>query len=340
VTLLDVRASKGPEFTGIECEDLSERTTGRREDSIMKVGTRQEIPHEVEQQSCRAQSSERQARTPLIVTTSLSNQRGPDVFQASCASKDEESAASSAADRGEDREEETEADLDVLLDLDKDPFTEPGTGPSPEWLDALGRIRPRQLEVPEPSCQAAKVRELLSEIEREPAQPSPDSVRETEEAIRGLHQRIPDADKFVAGSFQAYLPAWQELLASSKRASSKKVLTWLKHGFTPKFVGTSQASDKNKTAVRAMLRRVMSSQDTEQFLAGKFPGRVEFQNHKSFYVHWDFSSKEVANLATVGAASILPLDADKPVLVHPFGVALTAGKRRLICDARGLNVFL
>jgi hypothetical protein len=89
-----------------------------------------------------------------------------------------------------------------------------------------------------------------------------------------------------------------------------------------------------------MLRRVMSSQDAEQFLAGKFPGRVEFQNHKSFYVHWDFSSKEVANLATLGAASILPLDADKPVLVHPFGVALTAGKRRLICDARGLNVFL
>jgi hypothetical protein len=165
-------------------------------------------------------------------------------------------------------------------------------------------------------------------------------VRETEEAIRGLHRRIPDADKFVAGSFQAYLPAWQELLASSKRASLKKVLTWLKHGFTPKFVGTSQAPDKNKTAVRAMLRRVMSSQDAEQFLAGKFPGRVEFQNHKSFYVHWDFSSKEVANLATVGAASILPLDADKPVLVHPFGVALTAGKRRLICDARGLNVFL
>jgi hypothetical protein len=133
-----------------------------------------------------------------MVTTSLSNQLGPYVFRASCASKDEESAASSAADRGEDRGEETEADLDVLLDLDKDPLTEPGTGPSPEWLDALGRIRPRQLEVPEPSCQAATVRELL--LEREPAEPSPDSVRETEEAIRGLHQRIPDADKFVAGS--------------------------------------------------------------------------------------------------------------------------------------------
>jgi hypothetical protein len=84
----------------------------------------------------------------------------------------------------------------------------------------------------------------------------------------------------------------------------------------------------------------MTPQEADLFLAGKFSGRAEFKNHKSFYVHWDFSSKEVANLATVSAATILPLEAERPVLVHPFGVALTIRKRRRICDACGLNLFL
>jgi hypothetical protein len=118
------------------------------------------------------------------------------------------------------------------------------------------------------------------------------------------------------------------------------VLRWLEHGFIPKFEGTSQAEPKKLDAVCGMLRRVMSDHQVETFLKAEQPGQVEFKNHKSFYVHKDFSSKEVENLFRVRAASLLPIGAPKPVIVHPFGVANTAGKLRLICDARGLNIFL
>jgi hypothetical protein len=48
----------------------------------------------------------------------------------------------------------------------------------------------------------------------------------------------------------------------------------------------------------------------------------------------------VVNLFKVTAATLLPIGAEKPVLVHPFGVTTSAGKPRLICDARALNLFL
>jgi hypothetical protein len=67
---------------------------------------------------------------------------------------------------------------------------------------------------------------------------------------------------------------------------------------------------------------------------------MEFRNHRSFYEHWDFSSGEVANLIRVKAGSLLPKGAPKPILVHHFRVACTAGKFRVICDARCLNFFL
>jgi hypothetical protein len=53
----------------------------------------------------------------------------------------------------------------------------------------------------------------------------------------------------------------------------------------PKFVGTEEAPQKNKDAVRAMLRRVMTPSQAEEFLKAKHPGHVEFKNHRSFYDH-------------------------------------------------------
>lgn len=89
-----------------------------------------------------------------------------------------------------------------------------------------------------------------------------------------------------------------------------------------------------------MLKKIMTTERADEFLKGKRLGPVELKNHQSFYVHWDFASKEVINLFTVSAATLLPLGAERPVLVHLFGVASTAGKLRLICDARALNIFL
>jgi hypothetical protein len=174
----------------------------------------------------------------------------------------------------------------------------------------------------------------------EPAEPSPELIVQTERAIDNLAEQIPQAEHFVAGSFQAFLPAWKELLSRSKRASSKQVLRWLEFRFVSKFVRTQDAPEKNKEAVRRMLSRVMTTQKVEEYLQQRQPGRVEFRNHRSFYIHWSFASGEVFNMFEVKAATLLPRGAEKPILVHPFGVATTAGKQRLICDARGLNLFL
>jgi hypothetical protein len=89
-----------------------------------------------------------------------------------------------------------------------------------------------------------------------------------------------------------------------------------------------------------MLKRVMTAEQAEKYLQAKYPERVEFKNHRSFYDHWDVAFGKVLNLFKVTAATLLPIGAEKPILVHPFGVADTADKQRLICDARALNIFL
>jgi hypothetical protein len=208
------------------------------------------------------------------------------------------------------------------------------------WLQEIGEIQPRKLVVPNASEQEASISSILSELESEPCEPSAQLVCKTEQAISELLKRIPDADQFVARSFHTYLPAWKKLLTNSRRASSKKVLRWIEHGFVPKFCGAANTESKKKEAVQGMLRRIMPENQIEAYLSTKQPGVAEFKNHRSFYKHWDFSSVEVANLFRVGTATLLPLGAPKPILVHPFGVASTAGKLRLNCDARCLNIFL
>lgn len=61
----------------------------------------------------------------------------------------------------------------------------------------------------------------------------------------------------------------------------------------------------------------------------------------SIHDHWEYSSGEVYTLAFSGvqrAAMCAP--GEIPLIVHPLGVAVQGVKRRLICDARYLNLFL
>jgi hypothetical protein len=83
--------------------------------------------------------------------------------------------------------EEEDEDLNRLLDLNRDPLIKAGEGPTTEWLDQIDKIQPRTLKAPDPETQRQAIRTLLETIENEP--------------------REPDAENFVAGSFQAYLPA-------------------------------------------------------------------------------------------------------------------------------------
>jgi hypothetical protein len=77
----------------------------------------------------------------------------------------------------------------------------------------------RTLTSPDPQAQANLIKQLLDAIEKEPGEPDVFLVEETEHAIDNLKSCISDAEQFVAGSFQAFLPAWKALLSQVKRAS-------------------------------------------------------------------------------------------------------------------------
>jgi hypothetical protein len=180
----------------------------------------------------------------------------------------------------------TEESIEQILDLRKDPLVEPGEGPSSEWLEQVAQIQPRKLVAPTAQTQAELVNQILKEIEAEAEEPEPDLVNQTEQALDNLQGHIPNAKRFVAGSFQAFLPAWKALLSKSKRASSRQALTWLQYGFVPKFVGTADAPERQKEEVRGMLKKVgMTGERVEEFLRGQRPRPVELRNHQSFYVH-------------------------------------------------------
>lgn len=71
------------------------------------------------------------------------------------------------------------------------------------------------------------------------AEPSEGQVEEAQEWLTNIESIIPDHQKFVASGFSACYPAWHEMLKGSHRKSAKMVLGWIKNGFRPKFVGTS-----------------------------------------------------------------------------------------------------
>jgi hypothetical protein len=88
------------------------------------------------------------------------------------------------------------------------------------------------------------VREVLAEMEKAPQTFSHEAVAEDEGFLQQLSAHILDTEKFVAGSFQQNLAAWEELLGGSSRQSSRKVLKWIREGVQPLFEGTQNTEPK------------------------------------------------------------------------------------------------
>jgi hypothetical protein len=104
-------------------------------------------------------------------------------------------------------------------------------------------------------------------------------------------------------------------------------------------VGTANAKPQKHRVVEAMLKKVVPRNQIQRMLTGKFPHPIIFENHQSLYTHWNFASGELVKLVLWGAASIW-LDWEEGPVVNPLGVVESAGKFRLICNARYLNLFL
>lgn len=165
-------------------------------------------------------------------------------------------------------------------------------------------------------------------------------LTEAERLLQNLPSVLRDPETFVSGSFSRYFPAWRELLSRSNRKSSRQVLGWLRAGVKPTFVGTQDAKASKRDLVVGMLKRVAPAAQIPELLSGNLPHRVDFQNHQSFYDHWEFSSEAVRKLLLWLAASEVPAEAEQSVVINPLGVADPDGKPRLICNARYPNLFL
>jgi hypothetical protein len=143
----------------------------------------------------------------------------------------------------------------------------------------------------------------------------------------------------MASGFSSCYPAWHELLKGSHRKSAKMVLGWIKNGFKPKFVGTSNAKQAKRKVVISMLSKLVPGKEIPNLLTGRFSHQIEFRNHQSLFRKWGFSSEQIVKLLEADAAGIWDRP-EVPIVIHPMGVVDSAGKDRMIVNGRYLNSFL
>lgn len=185
----------------------------------------------------------------------------------------------------------------------------------------------------------AAVRETLREMNQTPTLSEKD-VAADELFLQEIEEHILDAERFVAGSFQNNLAAWEELLSGSSRQLSRKVLKWIRDGVQPIFDGTQSTNPAKMRRVRSFLRRAVPKDKVEEFLSGKLPHEIEFQNHQSVYDHYPFTVKAVNNLVITGTAHLYSPGEGKPKVVNPLGVALNSDKERLVLNGIYINSYM
>jgi hypothetical protein len=239
-----------------------------------------------------------------------------------------------------DEGEEGLKQFEPEIDIEKDPFQScQSVKPDKEWEHMIRAIKVRKSDVPSPEEQRQRIRWILGVLESESEEPSESQVQEALRWIQNMQNLIPDHEKFVAYSFQLFYPAWEELLKGVGRKSAKAVLSWIKKGFKPRFGGTEKAEPAKREIVIAMLQKVVHAERFSELLSGKLPHRVAFNNHQSLYRKWGFASDQTAKLVEYGAAGIWE-EEEEPVVINPMGIADSAGKDKLICNAKYPNLFL
>jgi hypothetical protein len=194
--------------------------------------------------------------------------------------------------------------------------------------------------VEDPVQLTARIEALLAKMRDLNLRSDESSLPEAEALLASLPSLLRNLDNFVAGSCISCHAAWSALLSKSKRRSAKNVLSWLRHGVKPEFVGAAAAKPLKVNQVVGMLRRQVPASDIPHMLLGNEPHRVSFDNHKSFYDNWEFGSGEVNKLVLWSAASRILDGEEMPWVIHPLGVATTGGKQRLILNSRYANLFM
>ncbi|GAQ83242.1 reverse transcriptase [Klebsormidium nitens] len=250
------------------------------------------------------------------------------------------SAAAPDSDSAGDAEPFFEASADEI-DLDADPLTrDSNPSEASDWNFKFfsSRFAPRVAAALDAEQLTRNLRSLLTEIEAGP-EISAMLEKELTAWLKSVEGKVHPVEHFVAGSFGRHVPVWEELLKDSSRPASKTVLSWLRNGIKPSFVGTAQCDPKKLERVKLMLRRTIGEAKVEEWLSGDVPHPVEFPNHRSFHENADFGIKTVGEMLVNGSVELCPPGQRKPKVVNPLGV-VNLPKGRLVLDAGYVNAFL
>lgn len=240
---------------------------------------------------------------------------------------------------GEGPQNEDEEDSE--LDLGSDPLAENEPvsieGCTYEFFSSLSV---RKAEAPDGDALREQLREVLKSAPgpRNGSELTAEEKADLEHWLRNVNEHTHDPEKFVAGSFNRHLPAWEELLQGSKRESSQQVLKILKSGVKPQFIGTGETEPKKLEQVKSMLRRAVAPGSVEGMLNGQVPHEVEFANHKSFYDNLPFGVGEVVKMVVNGTLTVYGPGQRKPKVVNPLGV-VNLPQGRLVLNGRYVNAF-
>lgn len=203
----------------------------------------------------------------------------------------------------------------------------------------------------------------------------PEPAQDTDERIRVLQQALADRsgrasldyadttlpqvvqqcldsqEPFKAGRLHAYAAVWQEYMqgAAVQEQTATQVMNILQHGVPLTRVHPLD-EDKCKehnhqrkyNGVRLALQQTgMPMAAAEELLRGAEPGSVELPNRFACEEDIEFAREQIDINVQRGVLIEWPWDDLKPWIVSPLSVVRNSrGKKRLILDARYLNLFL
>jgi len=152
---------------------------------------------------------------------------------------------------------------------------------------------------------------------------------------------------FRAGFITTRRQVWQLYFHTfGETAKSAQILRWLQHGldiiWVPYDVPCQQKHPRYRKKVQLinqLLKETVGDQHVASKLQGTQPQAVHFKNRTSVSMHEEFVDKSIQDLLKQGA--IKPWTANEPMtVISGLGVALErTGKKRLILDARYINMF-
>ena len=197
--------------------------------------------------------------------------------------------------------------------------------------------------------EAVKVmmREALSRLELHSNLEAVDASSHAEWAQQ-VHSIVLQPESFKAGFISTRLPVWQIYFDKYGWTSkAKMVCSWLKDGFNVQWVPIHHPSQlkhprfqKRLKLVQDLLIKTVGPDRAMLALAGKEPQEVVFQNRVSVRIHRDFVAAELSQLLLIGVIKQWDMQGPMITVINGLGVVENRkGKRRLILDARYINMF-